>query len=105
MEMLIDLYEKVLGKCPQKGITFIRENGQRNRLTYAEIAEKAVARGAFLKDSGCRPKDFLIFQIYDDQEFLIHFWACIFSGSDESRPGDSRCPRGRRNFEKNLFSS
>lgn len=80
MEMLIDLYEKVLGKCPQKGITFIRENGQRNRLTYAEIAEKAVARGAFLKDSGCRPKDFLIFQIYDDQEFLIHFWACIFYG-------------------------
>ena len=80
MEMLIDLYEKVLGKCPQKGITFIRENGQRNRLTYAEIAEKAVARGAFLKDSGCGPKDFLIFQIYDDQEFLIHFWACIFYG-------------------------
>ena len=80
IKMIGDIFRNLLEICPQKGITFISENGGRKRLSYFEIAKLARKRGEYLKSAGCKPKDFIIFQTYKDIDFTVDFWACMFFG-------------------------
>lgn len=80
LDMMHRVFEQVIIHSPQKGITFIDENGTRNRMTYAQIGWAAKSRMEYLKKVGVKPRDFLIFQMYKDEDFIINFWACAFGG-------------------------
>lgn len=62
------------------GITFIKTNDQDEFLSYKELYQAAGNMLAFLQKAGMRPKDELVFQLEDNQTFIISFWACLLGG-------------------------
>lgn len=78
--MLKDILFQTIKDEPDAGITFIDEQGNRQRLTYMEIGYRAKQRFEFLSISGLKAHDFVMFQMYDDMDFVINFWACMFGG-------------------------
>ena len=59
------------------GITFISGSNNECFLSYKELYHAALRVLGFFQRSGIKPKDELVFQIEDNQTFLIVFWACI----------------------------
>ncbi|MEW7293165.1 amino acid adenylation domain-containing protein [Aquimarina sp. 2304DJ70-9] len=63
-----------------KGITFIEGSEKENFLSYNELYHKAVAKLSYLQEKGIKPQNELVFQINDNESFIILFWACILGG-------------------------
>lgn len=62
------------------GITFIEQGDQENFLSYQELNHRAQQGLHFLQQSGLEPGDELVFQVEDNQAFIVLFWSCILGG-------------------------
>jgi acyl-CoA synthetase (AMP-forming)/AMP-acid ligase II len=59
------------------GITFIDSAEEKRFLSYDEIYLEAEAILFNLQSAGLKPGDQLVFQINDNRDFVIFFWACL----------------------------
>lgn len=62
------------------GITFIEGGEQETFLSYRELYALSLQGLHLLQKSGLKPRDELVFQIEDNQAFIILFWSCILGG-------------------------
>ncbi|NDI35232.1 non-ribosomal peptide synthetase [Chengkuizengella sediminis] len=67
-------------KLDDKGITFIEGSHLESRLTYQELYHESLYFLDRLQKQGIKPKQEIIFQIEDNKQFMIAFWACILGG-------------------------
>ncbi|NEW07887.1 amino acid adenylation domain-containing protein [Paenibacillus sp. SYP-B3998] len=63
-----------------KGITFIDGDDQEIYLSYKDIYREALGFLGELQEKGVQPKQEVLFQIEDNQKFIVAFWACILGG-------------------------
>ncbi|WP_312654284.1 non-ribosomal peptide synthetase [Aminipila sp.] len=59
------------------GITFINSSSDDLFLSYSQIYQRALSLLFYLQKEGIKPQDELIFQLDNQQDFIIAFWACI----------------------------
>ncbi len=76
---LISLLEN-LKDCENRGVTFILDNKNNKRLSYKELRLKAKSLACTLTARGLKQGDELVFQTDDNYQFVLLFWACIYSG-------------------------
>lgn len=68
-------------KAPaEKGIRFIDYDGTILFKNYKEIYEEALAVCSGLIQNGTKPGDKVIFQLDDNHNYVITFWACMLGG-------------------------
>lgn len=60
-----------------KGITFIKQKADDHFLSYKDLHQTSLRVLHNLQISGVKPKDELVFQVYDNEQFVLLFWACI----------------------------
>lgn len=63
-----------------KGIRFIDYDGSILFRNYKEIYDEALAVCSGLIQNGTRPGDKVIFQLDDNHNYVITFWACMLGG-------------------------
>lgn len=63
-----------------KGITFVEGGEKEVFLSYKALFTAALAALDQLQKKGLKPKDELVFQLDDNQSFIVIFWACILGG-------------------------
>ncbi len=63
-----------------KGITFILSEAEEHFLSYGELYHGAMSLLYNLQTSGFKKGDEVIFQIDDNKQFMLAFWACILGG-------------------------
>lgn len=68
---------KERSKTDEHGITFITGDQHEEFVSYREMFDQAGVRLGALQEKGWRVGDEVIFQIEDNREFLITFWACL----------------------------
>ncbi len=66
--------------CRQNGITFIESNNVVQYLSYSELYDRALKALGYLQTRALKPGDELVFQIDDNETFVIVFWACMLGG-------------------------
>lgn len=65
----------------QRGITFINGADKESFMAYETLCEEALKCLYLLQEvHGMKKGEELIFQVEDNKEFLILFWACLFGG-------------------------
>lgn len=64
----------------EKGLRFIEGNDTEYFLSYNDLYRRALEVLWCLQDAGIEPKNELIFQIEDNETFVVIFWACILGG-------------------------
>lgn len=62
------------------GITCIEGGNEENFLSYHQLYDEALKALHYLQSKGLKPGSELVFQIDDNQIFVIVFWACILGG-------------------------
>lgn len=62
------------------GVTFIEGSNNEEFLSYKELYARALAGLGYLQSVGIRPKMEVVFQIEDNKNFVIAFWACVLGG-------------------------
>ncbi|GAB5525204.1 MAG: plipastatin non-ribosomal peptide synthetase PpsC [Roseivirga sp.] len=62
------------------GITFIEGGEQEIFVSYQKLYDRSLKGLYLLQKSGLKPQDELVFQIEDNQTFIILFWSCILGG-------------------------
>lgn len=67
-------------KDPAKGITFIQEEKAEQFLSYGELYAKALSALGYLQRRGIPEGAEIVFQLEDNSDFLIAFWACLLGG-------------------------
>lgn len=63
-----------------RGVTFITSAQKERFVSYAELHDLAMSMLKVLQDAGVKPGNELVFQIDDNEIFVIIFWACILGG-------------------------
>jgi acyl-CoA synthetase (AMP-forming)/AMP-acid ligase II/acyl carrier protein len=63
-----------------KGITFISGSDKEVFLSYHHLYRQALCCLGCLQSKGLQPGDELVFQVEDNQTFLVCFWACMLGG-------------------------
>jgi len=64
-----------------KGVTLITDSGKDIFLSYQDLYKRALKRLYYFQAvAGLQHGDKIIFQIEDNQEFVISFWACLLGG-------------------------
>ncbi|NJO88536.1 MAG: AMP-binding protein [Chloroflexia bacterium] len=61
-------------------MTFFDEKGNEEFRSYAEILVSAKKVLTGFRNAGVQPKDKIIFQLKDNQDFVTAFWACQLGG-------------------------
>ena len=64
----------------QHKIFFIYSAEETHQYTYAQAYQKALCILDFLQKSGMQKQDKLIFQMENNEQFILTFWACILGG-------------------------
>lgn len=64
----------------ERGIRFIESATDEKFISYEELYKKSLTVLAQLQDKGISKGDELVFQIQDNAQYLILFWACIVGG-------------------------
>lgn len=64
----------------EKGITFINNNTDDIFMSYKELYDRALNMLYHMISKGLKAGSELVFQIEDNKQFLITFWACILGG-------------------------
>ncbi|OYQ64851.1 hypothetical protein B9G53_09735 [Pseudanabaena sp. SR411] len=77
---LAEALKQAASKSPDKGITYITDDGTESQQTYGELLAKAQSVMAGLSQLGLQPQDKVLFQLKDNSDFLAAFWGCIFGG-------------------------
>ncbi|MFS1514464.1 amino acid adenylation domain-containing protein [Chengkuizengella sp. SCS-71B] len=67
-------------KLDDKGIVFIEADHKESRLTYRELYYESLYFLHDLQKQGLKPKQEIVFQLEDNKQFIIAFWACILGG-------------------------
>jgi len=62
------------------GVTFIRGANGDEFLSYNELYSAALRALFRLQEKGIQPRQKLVFQLEDNKDFIILFWACILGG-------------------------
>ncbi|NLR57660.1 amino acid adenylation domain-containing protein [Chitinophaga polysaccharea] len=75
---LIDLLEA--RKTDMRGVSFIKNNSDKEHISYAALYDKAIRLLFYLQKKGLKPHDEVILQIEEPSSFLITYWACILGG-------------------------
>lgn len=78
MNTLIDLIQNA--KEGKRGICFIQQDGTEKYFSYSDLYEQAQNQLQILRQYGVKRGQELIFQIQDEKEFIVTFWACILGG-------------------------
>lgn len=65
---------------PARGITFIQEEKAEQFLSYSELYAKALSALGYLQRQGIPEGAEVVFQLEDNRDFLIAFWACLLGG-------------------------
>ncbi len=63
-----------------KGVTFIGESREDEFVSYKKLYRLALKHLSFLHSKGVKCGDKLIFQIDNNQHFVVSFWACLLGG-------------------------
>lgn len=63
-----------------KGITFINGADDEEFLSYQDVYDQMLLRLGYLQAKGLQPKDEVVFQLEDNKDFLLSFWACVAGG-------------------------
>jgi amino acid adenylation domain-containing protein/non-ribosomal peptide synthase protein (TIGR01720 family) len=63
-----------------KGITFIENTDNYAFLSYAALQQSALLALGVLQQKGIKRGSELVFQVENNQTFLIAFWACVLGG-------------------------
>lgn len=73
---------KAIRKARQQktGVTFIDGAEDERILSYEELYEQALRVLGYLQQKGMKKGDELVFQLEDNKDFVIYFWACILGG-------------------------
>ncbi len=75
-QSLVDLI-RANSTIKKKGITFVKSAKEDRFISYAELYKKALRILHILQVKGIQPGEELVFQIEDNEQFLILFWGCI----------------------------
>ncbi|MBC9795258.1 beta-ketoacyl synthase N-terminal-like domain-containing protein [Sinomicrobium weinanense] len=67
-------------KNENRGITFISGTDAEEKVSYKALYAKMLLCLGYLQSRGLQPGDEVVFQIDDNKDFLISFWACIAGG-------------------------
>ena len=67
-------------KITSKGISFIEGGDKEEFVSYNELYNLALQVLSFLQSKGLKSKDELVFQLDNNKDFIIVFWACILGG-------------------------
>ncbi|WP_156456324.1 AMP-binding protein, partial [Abyssisolibacter fermentans] len=78
-ENLVECLQEISIKNSSKGITFI-QNDEEDFLSYSELYDKALMTLNELQKKNIKPGDELVFQLDENKELLIIFWACLLGG-------------------------
>jgi len=78
-ETLLDVIISV-SALEEKGLTFINSATDEKFTSYKEIYDKSLNILYNLQKRGLKSGDELIFQIEDNEIFILVFWACIIGG-------------------------
>ena len=76
---LSDLIKNVSG-LKEAGIHFVESADKDVFRSYYDLYEHSADLAVFLHDKGLRHGDELVFQLNNNQQFIVAFWACILSG-------------------------
>ncbi|WP_143192213.1 condensation domain-containing protein, partial [Paenibacillus helianthi] len=63
-----------------KGITFIYSEMKEEFIPYHSFYKRTLQVLNHIQEIGLKPRDELVFQIEDNKEFVLLFWACILGG-------------------------
>ncbi|MGG4267118.1 amino acid adenylation domain-containing protein [Peribacillus simplex] len=77
---LLDLFERTVKENGSNGITFVKDNGNEKFLSYETIYSTSKKIAANLQQKGIKPGDSVIFQLEDNENIILSFWACILGG-------------------------
>jgi acyl-CoA synthetase (AMP-forming)/AMP-acid ligase II/NAD(P)-dependent dehydrogenase (short-subunit alcohol dehydrogenase family)/acyl carrier protein len=77
---LAEAMRQAASKSPDKGITYIANDGTESRQTYKELLANAQSVMTGLRQLGLQPQDKVIFQLKNNSDFLAAFWGCILGG-------------------------
>jgi amino acid adenylation domain-containing protein len=77
---LTEVLLKTTKQSPNKGISYIQLDGTQNFQSYLELRETATKILTGLKQLGLKPKDKVILQLEQNQDFIAAFWALILGG-------------------------
>ncbi|UII33629.1 amino acid adenylation domain-containing protein [Fulvivirga ulvae] len=64
----------------KRGVAFIDGENNEKFLSYKDLLKRALAVLTFLQSKGLKKGDELIFQIDNNEYFIILFWSCILGG-------------------------
>lgn len=76
---LVDLIETRKAE-EEKGITFILNDTEERFISYNQMFKTSLKLLAVFQKFGFKPKDEVIFQIEDNEQFVYSFWACVLGG-------------------------
>jgi acyl-CoA synthetase (AMP-forming)/AMP-acid ligase II len=77
---LPDLLVKVVKTCPQKGIGFVRSDGDFTFTTYKELFDKASSLIPGLRSKGIMQGDKVMIIMNTNEEIVPLLWSCFLSG-------------------------
>lgn len=103
-ETLNEMLVKAAFQAPERGITFISDNGDENWLSFSELLLEAQSFLAGLQEKGIQAGDKLIIQINDKYKFSIAFWGAILGGIIPAPIASSfAMDPGKKGFEKFVY--
>ena len=70
-------YLKENGRSNQAGITFINASDTEHSTSYSLLYEKALYTLGNLQKAGLQQGNELVFQVENNESFLVLFWACL----------------------------
>ncbi|MBV1921038.1 MAG: AMP-binding protein, partial [Pseudomonadales bacterium] len=77
---LADVLVRAARDFPENGIRFLTGIDDGNFIRYPELLSQAKAFATYLKAASLVPGDKVIFQLVDNEAFIIAFWACAVGG-------------------------
>ncbi|MEL6865088.1 MAG: beta-ketoacyl synthase N-terminal-like domain-containing protein, partial [Bacteroidota bacterium] len=63
-----------------KGILFVRSTKEEHFLSYTSLFQQSRKVLSYFKSHGLKEKDYLIFQVPKQEDFIVAFWACLLGG-------------------------
>lgn len=72
--------QRAAHSSPDKGILYLDAQGAESRLSYPELLNRADRVLGGLRSAGLRAGDKVLFQLPNNLDFLIGFWACQLGG-------------------------
>lgn len=79
VKTLVDVFQAQKDQH-SKGVVFIDTGDHEEYISYAELFQRSLLALAYLQSEAVCPGQELVFQISDNKNFVVLFWACILGG-------------------------